>query len=52
VGDSACQLILDHYDSEGYATDIIGLLEEMRRDPAIAPAEILATRVRRGAPHP
>jgi D-inositol-3-phosphate glycosyltransferase len=52
VGDSACQLILDHYDSQGYATDIIGLLEEMRRDPAIAPAEILATRVRRGAPHP
>jgi glycosyltransferase involved in cell wall biosynthesis len=46
VGTAARQLILDRYDSAGYASDIISLLDQMRRDPGIIPVEAVASRVR------
>lgn len=46
IGAAARRLILDAYDSAGYATDIISLLERMRRDPGMLPSEHLSYRRR------
>jgi glycosyltransferase involved in cell wall biosynthesis len=52
VGDDARRLILDHYDSAGYAADIIWLLEQMLRDPTVVPSEVVPARGHRPAPLP
>jgi glycosyltransferase involved in cell wall biosynthesis len=46
IGAAARRLILGAYDSAGYATDIISLLDRMRRDPGMLPSEHLSDRLR------
>jgi glycosyltransferase involved in cell wall biosynthesis len=42
VASAGRQLVRGHYDSAGYATDVVDLLEGLRRDPTRTPAQILS----------
>lgn len=43
VGAGGRELVEAEYDSRWYSTDVVGLIEGLRRDPGRLPAEILAT---------
>ena len=46
IGAAAQRLILGAYDSAGYATDIVSLLDRMRHDPGVLPSEHMTGRLR------
>jgi glycosyltransferase involved in cell wall biosynthesis len=46
VAEAGRRLIVEQYDSAGYAHDVVALLDGLRHDPTATPAEILAARGR------
>jgi glycosyltransferase involved in cell wall biosynthesis len=46
VAEAGRRLIVEQYDSAGYATDVVALLDGLRHDPQAKPADILAARGR------
>ncbi len=43
VGEAGRRLVVERYDSSGYAADVLALLEGLRRDPTATPGVILST---------